>query len=286
MYPAGVPGVSVRYVRLDDGLTLRVIQSGPANDVAPVVVLVHGWSACVYTFAEMIPALADAGYRVIAFDLPGHGLSDKPSDESKYTTRALSDTVIGVANAMGVRRFAVVGHSLGGSLGLALALRGEPRIDRLVLINSVGLGIAPLVLPIKLFSPSIVNRIVPVLLARRTVDLVLRMAFGTSGRPTERDVDEYWAPTQFDEFVRACRACLHRVEWKRTSATQLRSLTVPVLVITGGRDLLVLGAIDRAMLIPSVRIVAIREGGHLVLQECASQTNAELIAFLKEGVEP
>jgi pimeloyl-ACP methyl ester carboxylesterase len=281
MYPAGVPGVSVRYVTLDDGLSLRVVQSGPAKDDAPAVVLVHGWSGCVYTFAEMIPALAAAGYRVIAFDLPGHGLSDEPSDESRYTTRALSDTVLSVANAMSVRQFAFVGHSLGGSLGLDLATRGERRLERLALINSVGLGYAPLVLPIKLFSPSIVNRIVPVVLTRRTVDLVLRMAFATSERPTERDIDEYWAPTQFDEFARACRACLHRVTWGRTPASKLRSLRVPVLVITGGRDLLVHGAVDRAVLIPNARIVAIREGGHLVLQECASQTNAALLQFLK-----
>ncbi|HEY8175333.1 MAG TPA: alpha/beta hydrolase [Gemmatimonadaceae bacterium] len=273
--------MSVHYVTLDDGLTLRVIQSGPAADDAPAVVLVHGWSASVYTFAEMIPALAEAGYRVIAFDLPGHGLSDKPGEESKYTTRALSDTVLSVASAMSVRRFAFVGHSLGGSLGLDLATRGESRLQRMVLINSVGLGSAPLVLPIRLFSPSIVNRIVPVLLTRRMVELVLRIAFGTSERPTERDIDEYWAPTQFDEFVSACRACLHRVAWGRIPANKLRSVSVPVLVITGGRDLLVRGAVDRAMLVPNVRIVTIREGGHLVLQECASQTNEELLRFLK-----
>lgn len=281
MFPAGVPGVSVRYVMLDDGLTVRVILSGPEEDDAPAVVLVHGWSASVYTFAEMIPALAEAGYRVIAFDLPGHGLSDKPSDESRYTTRALSDTVLSVARAVGVHQFAFVGHSVGGSLGLDLAARGESRLRRMVLINSVGLGSAPLVLPIRLFSPSIVNRIVPFLLTRRTVEVVLRIAFATRDRPTERDIDEYWAPTQFDEVVRACRACLHRATWGRIPANKLRSVTVPVLVITGGRDLLVRGAVDRAVLFPNVRIVTIREGGHLVLQECASQTNAELLRFLK-----
>jgi pimeloyl-ACP methyl ester carboxylesterase len=280
MYPAGIPEISVRYVRLDDGLTLRVIQSGPTTEDAPVVMLVHGWSASVYTFAEMIPALAGAGCRVIAFDLPGHGLSDKPADESRYTTRALSERVLSVADALTVRQFALVGHSLGGSLGLHLATRGEERLERLVLINSVGLGGAPLVFPIKLFSPPIVNWIVPTLLTRRTVELVLRIAFGTSERPTERDIDEYWAPTQFEGFARASRATLHRVTWGRTPANELRSLRLPVLVITGGRDLLVRGTTERARLIPTVRVVEIPEGGHLVLQECASQTNPEIVRFL------
>lgn len=281
MYPAGVPGVSVRYVTLDDGLSIRVIESGPATGDA--VLLVHGWGGCVYTFSENIPALAAAGHRTIAFDLPGHGLSDKPTDESKYSTRSLSDVVLAVANALAVRRFAFVGHSMGGSLGLDLAIRGERRLERLVLINSVGLGSVPVIGPLMLISPGVVDRFVPRLLTRRTIHLILRLAFGTRERPTEDDIDEYWAPTQFDEFAWACRALAHHATWSRTPATKLRSLRVPVLVITGGRDLLVRGFTARAKLIPAARVVPIREGGHLVLQECSQKTNAELLLFLRGG---
>ena len=281
MYPAGERGISVRYVALDDGLSVRVLESGPAKGDA--VLLVHGWGGCVYSFVETIPALAAAGLRVIAFDLPGHGLSDKPANEAKYTTRALADVILAVATTMGASRFGLVGHSMGGSLGLHLATRGESRLAKLVLINSVGLGSAPILGPMKLLSPPVVNRIVPMLLTRRTVALILRFAFGTRERPTERDIDEYWAPTQFDELVWACRACIHRVTWSRTPATKLRSLRLPVLVITGGRDLLVRGVASRAKLIPTARVVAIPEGGHLVMQECASKTNEELVLFLKGG---
>ena len=108
-----------------------------------------------------------------------------------------------------------------------------------------------------------------------------QMAFGTPERPTDRDIDEYWAPTQFPEYARACRVCLHRVTWARVPATKLRSLRLPVLVITGGRDLLVRGGASRARLIPGARIVTIPRGGHLVLQECSTQTNAELVSFLR-----
>jgi pimeloyl-ACP methyl ester carboxylesterase len=288
MYPAGEPGVTARHVALDDGLSVRVVESGPPKGDA--VLLVHGWAASVYSYAEMIPALAAAGHRAIAFDLPGHGLSDKPTDEDRYTTRALANVILSVATAVGVSRFTLVGHSMGGSLAIELATRGEiggagggGRVTKLVLINSVGLGSAPILLPVKLASPGFVNRIVPALLTRRVVGLVVRLAFGTRGRPTERDIDEYWAPTQFDELAWACRACIHRVTWSRTPATKLRSLRLPVLVITGGRDLLVRGVASRARLIPTVRVVAIREGGHLVMQECASRTNEELLLFLKGG---
>lgn len=281
MYPAGEPGVSVRYVTLEDGLTVRVIESGPASDNP--VLLVHGWGACLYTFAETIPALAAAGHRVIAFDLPGHGLSDKPTDESRYTTRALIDTILSVATAVGARKFSLVGHSMGALLALELGMRGESRLERLVLINAPGLGNAPLLGPIKLLARRIVNRILPVLLTRTTVALILRLAFGTRERPTERDIDEYWAPSQFDEYAWACRACVHRVTWRRAPATKLRSLRLPVLVVIGGRDLLVRGLASRARFLPTARVVTIREGGHLVLQECASRTNEEILLFLRRG---
>jgi pimeloyl-ACP methyl ester carboxylesterase len=279
MYPAGIPGIAVRYVPVGNELTLRVIESGPARD--DVVLLAHGWGGCVYTFAELIPALAAAGYRTIAFDLPGHGLSDKPVEETKYNTRVFSDAVLAVADAMGARRFAFVGHSMGGALGLDLATRGERRVTSLVLINSVGIARVPIIVPLRLASPKVVNRWLPSLLARRTVSAILHAAYGTKARPTERDIDEYWAPTQFDEYAWACRACLHHMNWRPTAATKLRSLRIPVLVISGGRDRVVVNTAKRAGLIPTARIVKIREGGHLVLQECAPRTNDEILRFLR-----
>lgn len=279
MYPASEPGISVQHVTVDDGLRLRVIESGPARDDA--VLLVHGWGGSVYSFSEMIPALAAAGHRAIAIDLPGHGLSDKPTDDKNYSTRALSDAVMSAANAMGVSRFTFVGHSMGGALGLDLATRGERRLDRLALINAVGLGSVRLHPLVKVSTPRIVNRLVPKLLTRATVTMILRLAFGTRDRPRKRDIDEYWAPTQFDEFAWACRACIHRLTWRPVSATKLRSLRIPVLVISGARDVLVRRTTDRAKLIPGARIVSMREGGHIVLQDCAAATNAEILRFLQ-----
>lgn len=281
MYPASEPRINVRYVTLANGITVRVLESIPEQRDA--VLLVHGWGASAYSFSETIPAIAAAGYRAIAFDLPGHGLSDKPTDDSKYTTDALVDSILGVADAMGLRRFCLIGHSLGGALGLELAVRGERRLERLVLISPPGLGSAPILPIVKLFSPSLTNRFTPRLLGRGLVALVLRAAFATPPRPTTRDLDQYWAPTQFAEFAWACRACIHGVNWTKTAATKLRSLRLPVLVIVGGRDRFVRGTASRAKLIPTAQVVLIPEGGHLVMQECSTKVNAKLLLFLPGG---
>jgi pimeloyl-ACP methyl ester carboxylesterase len=155
-----------------------------------------------------------------------------------------------------------------------------------VLIGAVGLGSVPIITPLKLATPPIVNYIWPRLASRQLVALVVNMAFGTKERPTQRDIDEYWAPTQFDEFAWACRACVHRATWIPMSETQLRSLRLPVLVISGGRDRIVRGDASRARLIPTARVVPIQEGGHLVMQECSGITNAEILQFLRSGGEP
>jgi pimeloyl-ACP methyl ester carboxylesterase len=281
MYPAGEPRINVRYVDLPDGTRLRVIESIPEQREA--VLLLHGWGGSVYSFAETIPAIAAAGYRAIAFDLPGHGLSDKPTDEGMYTTSALADTVLRVADAMGLRRFTIVGHSMGGGIALELALRGERRLERIVLINPSGLGKVPTIAPVRLISPKFVNRFIPALLGRGTIRMILNLAFSARGRPTTRDIEEYWAPTQFDEFAWACRACVHQATWKRISSSRLRALRLPVLVIVGGRDRVIRDVSSRAKQIPTAQLIEIAEGGHLVMQEFATKINAKLLLFLPGG---
>jgi pimeloyl-ACP methyl ester carboxylesterase len=237
----------------------------------------------VYSFAEMLPALASAGYRAVAIDLPGHGLSDKPADESAYTTRALGDAVLTAAAALGIARFRAIGHSMGGGILLDLALRERQAIEALLLINAIGLGTPRAMSFVKLLSPRLVNHVVPAMLTRPVVEGILRVAFATRERPSARDVDEYWAPTQFREFARACRACVHEFSWQPVPEESLRALRLPVLVLIGDRDHVVRSAAARALHIPDARIVTIAGAGHLVQQECGDRTNHEVIGFLRGG---
>lgn len=281
MYPAGVAGIATRYLTLDSGIRVRVLEGGAPD--GPAALLVHGWGGYSYSFAEMIPALVHAGYRVVALELPGHGLSDKPAAESWYSEASLTRVVVEVAERERLARFAYVGHSMGGLLGLALAVSGAmPAMRRLVLISSAGLSRIAVLPPIRFLSPSPVNRFVPAMLTRAVIAGVLRAAFGTKDRPTQLDIDQYWALTRWDAYAWACRACLHHVNFSRVPAAKLRSLRMPVLVITGGRDRVVGGktASRRSRLIPTARQVHLPEGGHLVMQELAARTNPEILAFL------
>jgi pimeloyl-ACP methyl ester carboxylesterase len=279
MYPAGVAGLVSRYVTLPDGVTMRVVEGGPA-DTDRAVLLIHGWGACLYSFAEMIPALLAAGHRIVAMDLPGYGLSDKPDDLGRYTTRYMSEAVALAAERLGVRRFSMIGHSMGGRIALDEAARRAPGLEKVVLVNPVGLGIVPIIPILRPVAPKFVDRFTPLLVRRRLVRAILSVAFATPGRPTARDVEEYWAPSQFDGYARACRATLQAAEWSRVPDETLAGIQLPVLVLLGGRDRLVRGGEGRAALMPTARIVKIREGGHIVLQECSDRTNEEITRFL------
>jgi pimeloyl-ACP methyl ester carboxylesterase len=279
MYPVDADGIRVRWIS-SAGLSIRVLESGPVRDSA--VVLVHGWGASAYTFSETIPALVAAGHRVLALDLPGHGLSDKPVDAAHYTTSAMANVVLATLAACGVHKFRLVAHSMGGAVALDIASRAGTGLERIALFGAVGLGRIPLAPLLRFLTPGVAAGVIPWLLTRSVIRIVLRIAFGTRDRPVERDVDEYWAPTQFNDFALACRACIHAVELGRASRGMLRSLDVPVLVIAGGRDWMVRDVAAGGRMIPGARVIEIPEAGHLAVQERSTQCNAELLAFLGE----
>jgi pimeloyl-ACP methyl ester carboxylesterase len=278
MWPARDPSLRTRYVTLATGSKIRVVEGGNPNG-SPVL-LVHGWGACAYSYDAMAPALAQAGYRVLAIELPGFGLSDKPASPEVYTTRAMALALLDAATRLGVERFSLVGHSMGGAIGLRLATQEEPRLEKLVLVNSVGLGRAPLMAPLRHVTPEFLEPFIVAAVRRIVVRLILNLAYGTRGRPTHRDVDEYWAPTQFPEMLRACRLLVHHFDFDQLSEGALRMIRVPVLAIGSTRDRMVLGCSERAELIPGATRVAVNEGGHLALQECAERVNAAILDFL------
>lgn len=244
------------------------------------MLLIHGWGACVYSYDAMMPALANAGYRALALDLPGFGLSDKPSSADVYTTRAMSHAVLDAATALGVDRFTLVGHSMGGAIGLRLATQREPRLEKLILLNAVGLDRAPLMAPLRYVTPRVIEPLIVAMVRRAVVRLILRLAYASRGRPTPADVDQYWAPTQFPEMLRACRLLVHHFDFGLVSDDALRAIRVPVLAIGSNRDRMVLGSAKRAGLIAGATHLEVNEGGHLALQECAARVNGAALDFL------
>ena len=112
-------------------LSYRAAGSGP------VVVLVHGITSTSATWAKVLPYLAER-FTVVAPDLLGHGESAKPRGD--YSLGAYASGIRDLLAALGHDRATFVGHSLGGGVAMQLAYQFPDRCERLVLVDSGGLG--------------------------------------------------------------------------------------------------------------------------------------------------
>lgn len=112
------------------GGELQAVEHGAWG--APPIVLIHCFSCAIDWWDGMVPLLA-RDHRVVAIDLLGHGGSEKPG--SGYTPENQAEVVAQALERLGVRKATVVGHSLGGSVGVALTEQSPQLIDRLVIVD-------------------------------------------------------------------------------------------------------------------------------------------------------
>ena len=122
-----------RRVPLKTGVTLNVATAGdPAN---PAVVLLHGFPESHRTWRELVPLLQDRFYLVMP-DQRGFAGSDQPQEVADYKTDKLIDDVFALADALSLSEFSLVGHDWGGAIAWPTAMRGDPRLKRLAIINA------------------------------------------------------------------------------------------------------------------------------------------------------
>lgn len=281
-FPAGVAGIAVRRLRLASGLALRVLEAGPSTG-SPVL-LVHGWGVSAYLWRHNILPLARAGYRVIACDLPGHGLSDAPSTPGSYTLERFSQTLIALLDALEVDVAVVAAQSMAGKIAVRAALDAPSRIRRLALFGPVGFGLIPPWQALSPLVPTPPGEIISFFVPRELIGFVQHRVYGKLGFFTERDVDEYWAPTQFPAIVRAQFQMLKEFPWQLWEERDLRALTTRTHIVFGTRDRTVRPqhAERLARAVPHGRLTWIEDGGHVVMEEVPDRINALLLADLAE----
>jgi pimeloyl-ACP methyl ester carboxylesterase len=122
-----------RRVGLSTGVTLNVAFAGPED--APAVILLHGFPESHRTWREVAPRL-EGGFRLIMPDQRGFAGSDRPQDVEAYKTDTLIDDIFALADTLGVESFALVGHDWGGAIAWPAALRNDPRLTKLAIVNA------------------------------------------------------------------------------------------------------------------------------------------------------
>ncbi len=123
--------VTHRYVELDE-VRLHIVEAGEG----PLVVLLHGFPEFWYSWRLQIPVLVRMGFRVVAPDMRGYNLSDKPAGVHSYRLEALTGDIAQLIDRLGERRAAIVGHDWGGIVAWWFAMWHPERLLRLSVLNS------------------------------------------------------------------------------------------------------------------------------------------------------
>jgi pimeloyl-ACP methyl ester carboxylesterase len=265
VFPAGHSSVTARFVTLSTGVRVRVAESGP-RDGYPLMLL-HGWGASIYMYRHAMELLPARGVRTIAVDLRGYGLSDKPVGGRAYSLEAYCADLDALLDVLDLPRAALLGQSMGGGLALRYSLNRPERVTSLVLIAPTGLVDVSIRHLLRLAPRAIVARLGRRLVPRWAIGLILRhVAYSDASRVTERDVDEYWAPSQLPGYVNAARSALSDFDWNPVREGEAATLAVPALVILGESDRLIRNARPAATRLrgSDVRVLP---GGHCVHEE-------------------
>ncbi|MBC7982583.1 MAG: alpha/beta hydrolase, partial [Candidatus Obscuribacterales bacterium] len=121
---------TLRYIQ-SNGIRMRVAEMGKG----PLVILVHGWPESWYSWRHQLPALAAAGYHVVAPDMRGYGKTDKPQAVESYDIHQLTADIVGIVDAMGEKTAILVGHDWGAIVAWQSMLLHPKRFTALVAMS-------------------------------------------------------------------------------------------------------------------------------------------------------
>lgn len=273
----GLTGTS-RHITVD-GVKIHYVEAGQGSPV----LLYHGLAAAVFTWRENMSVLS-RHHRMFAFDVLGHGDSDKPDVE--YDPWDVADIMGRAAVQLGLADAAVIGNSAGGTLGMMLAIKFPDLVSRLVLVGSSGLG-KEVPLYIRLLSLPLVGT---VLQSHRLggTKLMLESVFHDRTLASQDIVDEMHRtrsmPGAKEAVVRTLRRTVNLggVRDDFVLADKLSELDIPVMLVWGAQDRMfpVSHAYRAAELTPTARLEVLDQCGHWPHMEKASEFNSLALDFL------
>lgn len=273
-----IPGVAQQRCRLAEG-EIAYYRAGQGTPV----VLVHGITTYSFIWRNLFADLA-RGHDVVALDLLGCGQSDMPLDVS-YALRDHARYLQAFVTALGLPRFHLVGHDLGGGIAQIFAVEHPDRLLDLALVNTVGYDFWP-VQPITVMRTPIVRQMLMATLDKGMFRLIVKRGIHNSERVTTELMDLFLAPFKSragrQAFLHFAR-CLDNHDLTSITAP-LRSLPLPVLVLRGQEDQY-LGAGIAAKLqreIPDCRLVLLPDAGHFCQEDVPALLVSELTAFCED----
>ena len=271
-------------IETNRGVGLEVVESG----AGPALVLVHGLGGAKEDFEGHIDSLAQRGWRVVAFDMRGHGASDRPSGAGTYSLDTFAGDIVAVADACLVDRFHLLGHSVGGMASRRVALAHPERVASLMLVDTTH-G------PMPGLEPALAEGAAWIALNQGMAELRRRMTerdpLGTPAhqrlvreRPGYEEFnDRKWAALSPEMYA----ALIVEIATQPDQRKDLGRVTCPTLVMVGEQDTLLIDDARRmAEEIPGARLVVVADAGHAPQLETPATFEHEVQAFLSSVPPP
>lgn len=268
-----------QYAELSGGVRLHYLESGAPD--APAIILIHGFGDNCFSWDGWTSTLS-ANRRVIALDLPGHGLTEAPPSFVAAPDR-YADLVEELAAKLGLGRIAVAGNSLGGAVSWQLAVRHPERLSHLVLVDAGGWPTATLK------DPPLAFRLMRYQWGRDFIASIDNMPLIRQG--LKRDVVDQSVLTE--SFIQRW-ADLQRLPGHRpilmslnpgsmaASNELLATVKVPTLILWGQADQIIEVEAARKFkeAIPQADLIIYPDVGHLPQWEIPARSAADLVSFL------
>jgi len=284
-------------------VTLQCLEMGSG----PLVVLLHGFPDSAHGWRFQLPALAGAGYRVIAPQLRGYAGSDKPAEVDDYRIAALVADVAGLVRAAGERRAAmIVGHDWGGMIAWHLGARHPDVMERLAICNAPH----PTRFAEALRTPGQALRsayvgffqvpLLPELVLRAGDFALLRRSLARNVLRPGAFTDDDWAEVRaalaapgaltaaLSYYRAAGRRFVVRVpgshEPSATSGVgEIPLVEPPTLLLWGEQDPFLSVSLTEGLapLVRTLEVIRVAEAGHWVHWDAPERVNASLVAHLR-----
>jgi non-heme chloroperoxidase len=254
------------------------------------VVLIHGYPLSGVSWEKQVPALLEAGRRVITYDRRGFGKSSQPTTGYNYDTFA--EDLQKVVTHLELRDFALVGFSMGGGeVARYLGKYGSKGVSKAVFIASV----PPFLLKTKDNPEGVDGSIFEGIQKAIVAD---RYTFFTEFFKNFYNTDVFMGKRVSEHVVHASwnlaagasatasLACVPT--WHEDFRNDLARVDVPTLVIHGDADRIVpitAAGMRTAKLIKGARLLTVKEGPHCITWTHAEQVNSALLEFLGKGKE-
>ena len=255
------------------------------------VVLIHGYPLSGASWEKQIPALLEAGHRVIAYDRRGFGKSSQPAGGYNYDTFAAD--LHELVTQLQLHEFALAGFSMGaGEVARYMGIYGSKGVRKAVFIS----GVPPFLLKTADNPEGVDGSVFEGIRKAVAAD---RYAFFTGFFKDFYNTDLFMGKRVSEQAVQAswnlaagasataCLACVPA--WHEDFRKDLTRVDVPTLVIQGDADrILPIGAtgLRTAKLIEGARLVVVKDGPHCITWTHADEVNRELASFLGEVTGP